>query len=259
MKINTTQLDYTRNNPTFGDYYKIILKGDKVAKNFKVSDVKYSCATMFVRGMNTLRDFTKYILKKYENVPKVNFYDYACSDGSETYSYILALLSIGGEEAIKKFCPIIAKDIDSTAIFRAKHGKYYLTPREMSNIEILTNKDMEEFFYSDYPVDKLRNAIWYPKSTLTANAKFSVANILKDYTTINPQNSIVSVRNFWPYLEPEDRENLANGLYSHLDKSSVLIIGDFDKHNGLFNTETGKYLTDAGFKESEVECVYIKE
>ena len=42
---------------------------------------------------------------------------------------------------------------------------------------------------------------------------FSVADIKKDYKNINPDNSVVFVRNFWPYIKKDENIIEKYGAY----------------------------------------------
>ena len=64
--------------------------------------------------------FSHFVEKKFENVDKVNVYDFGCSDGSEAYTFLISLLDFCNSGTAKKFVPIKAYDIDKEAIRRAK-------------------------------------------------------------------------------------------------------------------------------------------
>ena len=62
----------------------------------------------------------QYIGQKYANTPKVNVYNYACSDGSEPLSLLASLMTNFSENFCKKFGIIQARDYDKEAIKNAK-------------------------------------------------------------------------------------------------------------------------------------------
>jgi chemotaxis methyl-accepting protein methylase len=70
----------------------------------------------------TWKGFRRTIIDNFKNAPKVNVYDFASSDGSEAYSFILSLLDELGEEEAQKFFPIQAYDIDSKMVSIAQGG-----------------------------------------------------------------------------------------------------------------------------------------
>ena len=84
-----------------------------------------------------------------------------------------------------------------------------------------------------------------------------VKDLLKDFTEINPDNSVVLARNFWPYVHGyKERQSFFNKLYNHLGKDSMLIIGDYDMRGTDNSIE--RQLLNAGFQKADMPYVYIK-
>ena len=112
--------------------------------------------------------------------------------------------------------------------------------------------DAKENMYGDPQYEyKLRPCIRH-------NIKYSVANILEDYKNIKPNNSIVSARNFWPYLRADKQKELADKLSKQLRENSLLITGDFDNSYIYQRTGISKLVQDYGFKPiSECDDVFI--
>ena len=80
--------------------------------------------------------------------------------------------------------------------------------------------------------------------------KFGVADILTDYKNIEPDNSVIFARNFWPYLGCNEQYKLAENLHSHLGKNSLIMIGEFDTRYEVDNnfTNMANTLIYCGFK-----------
>lgn len=221
--------------------------------------VKYkNTSWMFRPTPWACKNIYKYFSFVFKNVNKVNVYNYGCSLGYEAYSYILWLLS-GGKKNPEKFLPIIAKDYDEFIINETKNNKLFMTEREVLDIEDVVGANrMYKFFelsaFDTYDTidGKKYGAFATPRKELTENVQFSLADIRDDYKNIVPENSIVIATNFWPYLENEERYELAENLYKQLDKGSYIRIDDFDNNCYYLrnNKSTATILEEAGFKRT---------
>lgn len=208
------------------------------------SKLKHRNDTCFFRDSEFWAKLNYYLVKKYINVPKVNVYSYGCSDGSEPFTFVMQMLSIHKESA-NKFLPVIAKDYDLIAINKARSKNYYFLDKyEKQDINYYTNNNFDRFF------KLFENNYYYISDEIHNNVEFSVANIFDDYKKIEPENSVVLARNFWPYIErKKERQDLLNNLAKHLGENSILVIGDYD----IFGTggEIQYQLIKAGFMRTE--------
>ena len=75
--------------------------------------------------------------------------------------------------------------------------------------------------------------------------------MLEDCVNIEPHNSVVFVRNFWPYLSGKKQLELAQKLYSQLLSNSTVVIGKFDMMDERFERQADDLLLEAGFKDVE--------
>ena len=204
----------------------------------------------------------QYIGQKYANTPKVNVYNYACSDGSEPLSLLASLMTNFSENFCKKFGIIQARDYDKEAIKNAKKGIYNVYQNEFERIQKCTKHREKDFFnILDNSFNSEKNYITYkisPKEILTSKINFKVANILKDYKNIKKNNSIVSAKNFWPYLK-KDIPVLVENLSKQMGENSLLILGDFDERGCRnFNIEIVRLLIKKGFKKTPIDMVFEK-
>ena len=236
----------------------------------KSYNVKHRNTSYFFRpSLEKCKEFYAYLSKVFRNVDKVNVYSYGCSIGYEAYSFIMGMLSMDSKN-FEKFVPVIAKDYDKKIIEYAKKNILPLDSYEIQNLRELYNSDIDKIkdvidtnFYINYKTRDLyafelsTNPCVYVKPThkLTDNVKFSVADIRKDYINIEPENSVVMACNFWPYMRPKDRKELAENLYNHLGKNSLIKIDDFD-NDALFNKSTAKLLLEVGFKQTPIENLF---
>ena len=188
MRISSVQnYQYQPQKPTFKEFHRSVIKPNE--------GLVYCNDTWFFRSADFWDNFTNFLKKKYKNVPKVNVYNYACSDGSETFTLIMRILSEKDKELEKKFLPIIAKDIDKYVIKKAKSKDYYqIGNEEKEKINIFTNGQYSKFFKE---ITQTQNSIFaYASQELYDNVNFSIADVNKDYKNIKPENSVVMVRNF---------------------------------------------------------------
>lgn len=173
--------------------------------------------------------FRKTITNYFKNAPKVNVYDFACSDGSEAYSLILSLIEELGEKASLKYFPIQAYDIDRTIIKIAQSG---VIPCDMNDIrrmnENLKNKSKNGYYQISSDSNSTLKTSFVASDILKEKVNFKLSDIQSEIDNINPSNSLVLCRNFWPYLSQTDRQETFKRLCDRLDETSLIVIGYFD-------------------------------
>ncbi len=220
--------------------------------------------SLFRSDLGNWDKFAEYIGEKFKNSPKGNIYSLSSSAGDEVYSLIMKLIEKYGEEESKKFFPILASDYDSKIIRMAKEG--YLPMFEGDDVLINkhTKGKFNEYFeiidnipecVKDMDIDF--DFIAKVKPKLKNKVTFKTADATEECKLVEPNNSIVMARNFWPYLKDENKRiQMANNLYKQLDKNSAVVIGNFDDTSGSF---ASKNLYDAGFIcHPENYCIYEK-
>jgi chemotaxis methyl-accepting protein methylase len=187
-----------------------------------------------------------------------------------------------GENFAQKFLPMQAHDIDGIAICKALDGEYELTSDEIFSIEmalggdyklindghVLTKKPQSSTLrkYFDYPEYKREYSFYGDKlnvkvkEPLKNSVQFSMGDIFEDYKNINPENTVVLARNFWPYIDDiSKRSKFFKDLYDHLKEGSLFVIGNFDtKEFPMHINSVKEEVQKAGFKETEVENVFEK-
>lgn len=181
----------------------------------------------------------KYLEKKYAGVDKVNLIAHASSVGEEVYSFIAVMLNMLGSDKAMKYLPVKAFDKEQHFVDIAKRGEYTVKSFEKGAIDYYLGSCFNNYFdYLDVNRVKVR-------SEFQNLVKFFQSDILEDVKNINFDNTVLFARNFWHYLDEEDIYKLAMNLSHRMNKSSTLIIGDFDKQ---FNID--RILNNYGFKES---------
>ena len=131
---------------------------------------------------------------------KVNIHDFACSDGSETYSLIIALIEQLGEKQASRFFPIQASDVDPEIIRMAQSGKIMATDEDIFKIENMIKNGKIEKYFNITRLGYNKN-ILSAKEILTKNVIFKQASITKGLDEVQKdENNIILARNFWKYL-----------------------------------------------------------
>ena len=217
-----------------------------------ISDVSgkfmYRIDTAFYRSDMPWDDFADFVSKQYKQAFKVNIVDHACSKGYEPYTLAMEFITKLGKKA-KKMFPIKARDIDSKNIEDAKEGIFKIDYVENSAIKSYTNGNLSKFFQPHR--DIYFKEFFTPQKILTKNVRFEQKNILEDMKMISKRNTVLLGRNFWPYLKVSEVSDLAEKLALNMKKSSLVVIGNFDKIYNIDNV-----LKLYGFKETPLEYVY---
>lgn len=251
------QIQHIQNNycsPKFGYWQREVFKTTTTPV---LQELKHRNDTRFYRDGGRWYRIVNMLTEKYKKTPKVNTYCYGCSNGSEPYTFLMELMSVCDKAIVQKFLPIIAKDYDEVAINMAKSNKLPIGASEQNVIKQYTGSSIDKYFDKASCSEDLED-YYSAKPILTNNVQFGVADILEDYKNIEPNNTIVFARNFWPYLSDENQKELATNLGHHLGKNSTLIIGDYDLINHKSNNYIPALLWDAGFNPTDKDTIFVK-
>lgn len=232
-------------NPSFTSSIREVAVPQKTSES--KSAVKHRNTTYFYRSDMDWNELSRYLANKYKKTNKVNTYCYACSDGSEPYSFVMKMINDHGDAFAEKFFPVQAKDYDSFIISKAKSQNVMLNSFEPKLIDGQIRGNMN--VYMDYVSEKRTpyniEYLYHVKDKLFNKINFSQADIVADVATVKPDNSVVFCRNFWPYLKDETKiTDLAKKLYNQLGENSCVILGDFDQSD----ERVFKAMKKAGFK-----------
>lgn len=190
--------------------------------------------TYFFRDDINWERFGDFLIKRYKDVKKVHVYDYACSEGAETFSIAMILIKKLGYNAAKKFFPIMASDRDKQILVAPKRGIIRPSRKDLASINRNIGSMSYEFMNVDSafsPDSSLHDDVCQGQVSLMLRkcVQFRWKNLLKDIDKIEKENSVVLCRNVWPYLSEDDKKCLAEKLCKQLGDNSVLIVGDFDR------------------------------
>lgn len=251
------------NLSTHNYYSNIINRNKSIEHKYHPSFTAYSerksCSeypfytdTLFFRDDIDWENIVKYLDSCYRCADKVNIICHACSDGEEAYSLALKLISELGEKA-DKFFPILAKDIDSDNIQRAKDGIFRIMKCELDAMRSHSNFNLDKYFHIVYHNDEYIYAS--AKPAIKSKIIFEQSDIFNDVDTLKSGNTVLMCRNFWPYMPKEKAKTLASKICSKLGESDMVLVGYFDMFNGLVH----KLLYDNGFEGNDIRGVFRKK
>lgn len=237
MRILNVGNNYNQNS--FKGFERTVYKAGKPAIE---ENILHKNNSYLLRCDISWKSVAQKILEKFKDVEDVATIIYACSDGREPMSLLIALDSFAGEEEVAKFCPIIARDYDIFAINKAKSNFYEITGVEKNRINLLSNNRFDEYFT---PVSKLENRYRATKK-LTDRIIYEVSDFTKGYENLPRENVILATRNCWPYFSMTNQYTLPQKVCNHFDKNAILLLGDFD-----FTSQQISDFTKNGFEASD--------
>lgn len=244
MKVSNVQNN--KNTPHFTSWKRNVYSD--------IDGLLYRNDTSVYRDGKFWKDACDFFVDRFSGAPKVNVYSYGCSDGSEPVTFLMQMFSNFSEAIANKFKPIIAKDCDKDAISLAKSGTLKLSSSERADIDRFTGGQCDRFIVGE----DLATSRAKLSEELTGSINYDLADIVYDYEKIEPNNTIVFARNFWPYIRDYfTRLKLTRNLGKQLQGNSCLVIGQkFDQCGTDYKIVSE--LIDAGFTQSEIKGIFVK-
>ena len=133
-----------RINPSFKSWTREVLMNPK-NPDALITHVKHRNDTWLYRDCVDWNWLCKFLIEKYKSIPKVNVFNYACSNGSEAYTFIMELFSNHDFATAKKFLPVTAKDYDQVAIDYANSGCLKIEKGEKAGVDLYTGGKFDLF------------------------------------------------------------------------------------------------------------------
>ena len=200
-------------------------------------------------------DLIKFLAKNFKNKKTINVINGACSDGSESFSLVMALKEFLPEKDYRKFLPIKAFDFNEDIIKKAKSGFLDISDTDKAKInKYITDKST----YFDENIDSFINSDEYQKlklkKELTNCVDFEVNDIFKVLENLtDDSNTILLFRNALIHLGDDNAKKFASLASEKLKPNSIVIIGNTD----VASTKIKQYMTEEGFTEV-IKNVYRK-
>jgi len=213
---------------------------------------------------NDIKNWSKLadkIIEKYKYAHKVNSYCLGASKGDEVFGMVMLLIEKLGLKDAQKFFPFKAVDIDETMIKAAHNEEINVSILDINNIKNLLGENHKKYISFDYDFRKIEGEEGnYCKARLSPTVRnavvFEKADASEYAKKIQPENTLVMARNFWPYLPSRnDQIKFSEELGKRLEKNSMCILGSFD----VDRISADSMLLHEGFDICDVDYCYIKK
>ena len=210
------------------------------------------CYTNFFRGDLPWGDLGKIFHETFEKKPKVNIINGACSDGSESFSIVMALKEAFPRHLWDKFLPIKAFDFNQDLIINAKRGVVNVDDTDISKL----NKwipNYHKYIKTPFP-DPAQEIYLQPinpiklqaTNELLGSIRFEQNDVFKVLETLeDDSNTALFFRNALIHLGDDAAKKFATLAGEKLKKGSLVIIGTTD----VSTTNIKKYLNENNFRE----------
>ena len=205
-----------------------------IASAFKQEEI-YTTSGPFRKHIKW-QEFIPDLIKHFGKKKTVNIYSLGCSDGSEAYSYAMAIADRVSKNEFKKYS-ILASDIDSEVIRAANTRKINFDTSDVRRIKenLRNGNDFESRYFVQYgePVrifndmnpdfhtvsSPLRG--YKPIGAIRDVVRFYESDALTEIRKINDTgNSIVNTCHILGYCSEEYVENVLNALSQKLKSGS---------------------------------------
>lgn len=187
------------------EYVEMLKKDEKQRQKFL--DFITINVTEFFRNPEIFKEFQKELMNMTLKSSHIKIWSAACSIGAEPYSIAIIIDKLGYNNK----CSIIATDIDTTILGKAKKGEYIES--EIKNVE---NQDLHKYFRNvgdKYIIDEnIKNMITYRRHDL----------ILESYES---DFDIIVCRNVVIYFNQDIKEKIYKKFSNALKKGGLLFVG----------------------------------
>ncbi len=215
------------------------------AHTYTNEENKYRCSlTYLFRSDLEWKNFTDYMVNHFRNKDKINFIQFAASDGSEAYSQIITLLE--NHKNNEKFFPIQAYDIDKQVINAANSGILNINIEDKGRIlrngydfikyfkatdnEVFMDDDAFSKYYDISDDFKhLATSSYEVSKELTSRVNFHNADmydVLKELD--DNSNTVLMCRNIIGYFTEYETESFIELVSKKLKRDSLFIVGEYD-------------------------------
>ncbi len=238
-----SSIDYGRNFPRPYWIGSPIQKGQMVNQN---GEIIIRHTTDFCRDDIDWAEYGKYLKEKFPLLDDADFCVYACSTGEEPYTLAILLNDVYNSiPDIKAFD--ISDEIIQNNIRQQKKGILIKAPIFDYMYRQMRLKNLSAFIDGDYQGIKL-------SQNILDSVFFKQANILTNLDNIsNSKPTVLMARNMWPYVNPDEYQDFAKGLYNKLAPNSIVVLGlyDYEGNPDVLNSYTfPDALIKAGFKNA---------
>ena len=224
----------------------------------KIKDT--NCFTQMFRDDFPWNEFVDYLRLHFKNAKQIEVINQACSDGSEPFSFAIALQEKLGQCEAEKFFPIYAYDYDEEVMQNAKYGRMCFGMVDYPRFDDMKLNKEKYFKYKGFDTgatfcsydicDNLRkNVVFNRESVLETLRK------MPNYKT----DCIFMCRNMYPYLSFYEMNSFIELLCKKLGVGSIVAFGNYDMFG--FGDIIKEDLTRAGFSPVLNGCdvIFVRE
>ncbi len=242
--------------PSFTAWNRYVYKGDDVLTLSHRNDTAFARANKGVK--NFWENLVDFLAKKYDNKDNIDVVFYGCSDGSESATFVMTVLSRLPKAIGEKFLSNIkAVDFDKTAIHKAKSNIYEINKHEIVRLRNLLGDKVYDYFIN-FPKMDVEKAEVKLADVVTSKINYMHGDVLDEVKNLNGGSNVVFARAFWSYLE-EKVPTLANRMRDNIGDNSTLILHNFDRASCSWQgINIDKLLNKSGFNNSDIDLVFEK-
>jgi len=210
MKRRINSLITKNGYDTYEDYLKLIKK-DKERYNEFINFLTINVSE-FYRNPDQWEVLKNSIFPMLlEREPRLKIWSAACSTGDEPYTLVMVL----NEHMPLKDINILATDIDSEALRKAKEGRY-----SEKSLEKLPRAYRDKYFYKE-------GSVYVIKDEVKKQVEFKKHNLLEDPYPSNCD--LIVCRNVLIYFTEEAKADIYRNFNRALRKGGILFVGSTEQ------------------------------
>jgi len=202
---------------SFSDYYHYVISDKSGEAAATLVNRITTNHTYFMREPEHFRFFKDKVLPYLATTVKDNdlrIWSAGCSSGEEPYTLAMLIDEYFGQEKANWDTKILATDISSKVLEKAKKGIY--RNEEIAPLPAVWRLNYFKKLDSDRSVlvDKIRNEVIFRKF-----------NLMEDVFPFKRKFHVIFCRNVMIYFDAETKRKLVNKFYDHLEQGGYLFIG----------------------------------
>lgn len=213
---------------TFQQYMDVLFKDTTGTEVTTLLNKLTTNHTFFLREQEHFDFMVKQVLPMFENNLKtkdIRIWSAGCSSGQEPYTMAMAISEYFGNRKSGWDTTILATDISTRAMDKAKAATY--TTEEL--------KDVPSAWLTKY-FNNNNNGTYTAKDSLRKEVVFRPLNLMEPFRFPKPFD-LIFCRNVMIYFDAPTKDKLINKFYDVTAMGGFLFIG----HSEVINRETARY------------------
>ncbi len=204
----------------FQEYYEYVIKDKTGQALLTLIDKISTNHTFFFREADHFEFLKETAFKEMQKQAEafgekeIRIWCAGCSSGEEAYTLKLLAQEYLGNKLNGMTIKLLATDISSTALDKAKTGKY-----SNDNVSNIPQPLLKKYF------TKFDDENWIVKDSLKQNMFFNRLNFMSESFPFKKKFHCVFCRNVMIYFDPETRDSLVSRISRYLFRDSFFFIG----------------------------------